>query len=299
MIPCVWYVSKTIRPWERTLIGDMASALRAREASVTLYADGGTKGMELDEVQSWSALTAFERAGRVLLSGRALWHLWGRAPSWWWLIRLRFRTVHTSLDEDPIWRGHPTRLLREQALEGESLLAPTFESHVSRSQSPLLKDEDEAPAIYLGPGSVTNALKSALKNPLTRFGDVPIINLTGAHISPTSARSGVLVAGAGPSEALRSAALTMQGLTVIALRGSKRSRAGADSLEALLGAEGYFPVHEDSEGAWQDALEEALSDQGRQRAISARHHVKERYSAGRCADSLIETYSEALEGRSR
>ena len=298
MIPCVWYVSRTVRPWERTLIGDMAFALRARGASLTLYADGGATDMELDGVQSWPALTALERAGRVLLSGRALWHLWGRAPSWWGLVRLRFRTIHTSLEEEPLWKGHPSRLLREQALEGESLLVPAFESHVSRSQRSQPEDENsEVPAVYLGPGGVTPALKNALRG----IGDIPIIDLSATHVSPTSARSGILIAGAGPSEALRSAVLTMQGLAVAALKMPKKgsARPGSDSLEALLGPEGYFPVPEDTEAAWGEALEAALSERGRQRAIAARHHVKEHYSADRCADSLIAAYSEALEGRAR
>ncbi|MBR1671509.1 MAG: hypothetical protein IJ702_01140 [Fretibacterium sp.] len=125
MIPCVWYVSRTVNPWEQTLIGSMAAALRARGAfPLSLYIDGGTGDVE-GEPCSWRALTGLERAGRIL-GRKALWHLWGSAPSWWGLIRLRFRTVHTSFDEKPSWRGYPSRLFPEPAREGEAVLIPTF-----------------------------------------------------------------------------------------------------------------------------------------------------------------------------
>ena len=123
MIPCVWYVSRKVSPWEQALIDSMAAALRTRGGDVSLYVDGGTA--ELGEACSWRSLTGLERAGRIL-EGGALWHLWGDAPSWWWLIRLRFRTVHTSFEEKPVWRGYPSRLFPEPAREGEAVLIPTF-----------------------------------------------------------------------------------------------------------------------------------------------------------------------------
>ncbi|MCR5346431.1 MAG: hypothetical protein K6E38_01525 [Fretibacterium sp.] len=123
MIPCVWYVSRTVNPWEQSLIDSMAASLRARGGNVSLYVDGGTA--ELGEACSWRALTGLERAGRILGRG-ALWHLWGKAPSWWWLIRLRFRAVHTSFDEKPAWAGYPSRLFPDSARNGESVIIPTF-----------------------------------------------------------------------------------------------------------------------------------------------------------------------------
>ncbi|MCR4819388.1 MAG: hypothetical protein K5841_10565 [Fretibacterium sp.] len=101
----------------------MAASLRARGGDVSLYVDGGTA--ELAEACSWRALTGLERAGRILGRG-GLWHLWGNAPSWWWLIRLRFRTVHTSFEEKTVWKGYPSRLFPELAREGETVLIPTF-----------------------------------------------------------------------------------------------------------------------------------------------------------------------------
>lgn len=130
MIPCVWYVSASVQPWEREVIGGMASALRARDVPLTLCSSGGLAAGG----ESWDGLTGLERAGRVLFSG-SLWHLWGRPPVWWGLIRLRARTIHTSFDEKPIWRGHPSRLFPAPTPWGEALLLPTFTSRLQAAQS--------------------------------------------------------------------------------------------------------------------------------------------------------------------
>ena len=96
MVPCIWYASKIAHPWERAMIGNMGAALRARGVGLFIYTDGGTMDFCLDGVLSWRALTLLERMRLILSSTGALWHLWGEAPRWWGLVRVRSRTVHTS-----------------------------------------------------------------------------------------------------------------------------------------------------------------------------------------------------------
>ena len=50
MIPCVWYVSKTVDVWRRALIGRMAESLRSRGISLFLYVDGSVAGIDAREV---------------------------------------------------------------------------------------------------------------------------------------------------------------------------------------------------------------------------------------------------------
>ena len=183
MIPCVWYVSGTALPLEKAVVANMASAFRARGGKVALYIDGGMGGVEPDGAYAWRALTGTERAGRILFPGGALWHLWGDAPLWWGLVRLRSRTAHTvfaeknptdkskskskipgKISDNISWKGYPSRLFPDTAREGEGVLVPAFDSRVS----------DNA--------------------------------LSGPH-----------VAGPGPFDALRAASMTMRGLVTVGL----------------------------------------------------------------------------------
>ncbi|MBQ7262579.1 MAG: hypothetical protein IJR14_02550 [Synergistaceae bacterium] len=279
MLPCIWYISKDARPWERSLIGDMALALRARGASVSLYVDGGTGDIPVEGVLSWRALTGVERMSRVLFSGRAVWHLWGEPPAWWRIIRLHARTAHTSFDEDPDWRGYPSCVFPRRPLDGEAQLVPTFAAKISQDD-----DGPTPPSIY-----VSETAPSALRK-LLDVVDVPVVDLAQAHLAPGPALRGAFIPGHGPSEALRAAAMTMRGLVASAPR--------SPHMDAILGAEGYLSAPEDTEDAWRKTIEEALSERGRQQAASGRHHLNVHCSSDRCADSLIELYRDVAEGRS-
>lgn len=277
MIPCVWYVSKTVDVWRRALIGRMAESLRSRGVPLSLYVDGSVAGIDARDVSAWSALTGLERASRILFSGRALWHLWGNAPAWWRIVRLRARAVHTSFDEKTSWCGYPSRLFPDRARDGESLILPAFDFRISG-----VDDEGPLPVVCLG-DAAGQGLEDALSG-----NEHPVVGADDLSPDAPTARSGVFIAGPQPFDALRAASLTMQGLVAAAIE--------SPHLNALLGSEGYVRAAEDTEEAWRLALEAALSERGRAVAVSARHFIKTRCSPERSADSLVALYSSALGG---
>lgn len=277
MIPCVWYVSKTVDVWRRALIGRMAESLRSRGVSLSLYVDGSVAGIDAREVSAWSALTGLERASRIAFSGRALWHLWGDAPAWWRIVRLRSRAVHTSFEEKTSWCGYPSRVFPDRTREGEALILPTFDFRISG-----VDEEGPLPVVCLG-GAASQGLKGALSGK-----ELTVLNADDLAPDALTARSGVFIAGPEGFDALRAAFLTMQGLVVAANE--------SPYLNALLGDEGYIRAAEDTESAWRRTLEAALSERGRAAAVSARHFIKARCSPERCADSMIALYSSALGG---
>lgn len=282
MVSCIWYISKIAHPWERAIIGNMAAAMKSRGAKLFVYSDGGTTDFCVDGVLSWKSLTGLERMRLILSSGDNLWHLWGEAPPWWSLVRVRSRTVHTSWRPSPSWRGHPSRLFAEQAGEGETVVKPTFESRLVRSEDSVDVSAQASCSVYVN--SASPVWSGALSD-LT----CPVVDLGAERFGATVAKSGCYLAKDGPSEALLAAVLTMQGLSVV----------GPDSsyLHSLLGEEGYFPVEEqDKEEAWREAIRQALSDRGRAVATSARYAIKTRYSSAECANSLETMYRAVMEG---
>lgn len=277
MIPCIWYVSKTVDAWQRALIGRMAESLRSRGVSLSLYVDGSVAGIDARDVSAWSALTGLERASRITFSGRALWHLWGDAPAWWWIVRLRSRAVHTSFKEKSSWCGYPSRIFPDQARNGEALLLPAFDFRISG-----VGEEGPLPVVCLG-GAASQSLKAALSG-----NEFSVLSADELSPDALTARSGVFIAGPQGFDALRAASLTMQGLVAAAIE--------SPYLNALLGNEGYIRAAEDTEEAWRLTLEAALSERGRAVAVSARHFIKARCSPERCADSLVSLYSSAMGG---
>ena len=283
MVPCIWYASKIAHPWERAMIGNMGAALRARGVGLSIYTDGGTTDFCLDGVLSWRALTLLERMRLILSSAGALWHLWGEAPRWWGFVRMRSRTVHTSWRPNPVWRGHPSRIFTEQADDGETVIKPTFESRLAQPGEGADGSSSRAPAVYVNLASAKPALVKAISDL-----NCPVLDLGTGRFGASSAKSGCLVSGDSPSEALLAAALTLQGLAVVGPSSSY--------LRSLLGDEGYLSVEGDEEGAWRDAIAQALSERGRALSTSARHVIKTRYSAAECALSLEAMYRAVLEG---
>jgi hypothetical protein len=282
MTDCIWYVSGFRRPWEAALLDGLAAALRAKGVlSPRLYVDGGTANFRVDGAMSWRSLTFFERLAAVLFRGK-LWHLWGEAPFWWGLIRLHARTVHTSLEDAPEWRGHPTRIFEGQARHGESLIVPLFEAKAAWAGEE--KGEDSASAVILA-AAPDAALREALDE-----SKMTGISMTEAVTDSTLQRGGILFAGAGASDALLAAYLTMQGVPVIAA-------AESIFLSAVLGRGGYIVPRAGDRQGWKTALGDAASEAGRASSASARRFLKEKYDAGESVKSVENLYRTVMGGK--
>lgn len=281
MEDCIWYVSDFYRPWEAAVVGSLAAALNAKGVPLQVYTEGGTGNLRTDDVQSWSSLTLFERLITVLFRGK-LWHLWGKAPCWWGIVRLRARTVHTTLDALPEWRGHPTRLFAEQIREGENLLKPTFEVKVAWAG----ESAEEIQSVLLLATEPSEPLQGALD----RFG-MAVIGLAGAGtiLNSSLEKGKILVVDDSPASALLAAYLSMQGLPAVTRKSSPT--------ENLLGKNGCIAVEDDTEEAWLRALEMARSDEGRTVAAGARCFLKENFTASASAEILIDLYRSVTRGK--
>lgn len=278
MTPCIWYVSDFRSPWEGLAIGNLAAAIRARGVPLRVFVEGGTANIRAEGVVSWNSLTLFERLLTVCFRGK-LWHLWGKPPLWWGIVRLRARTVQTSLDASVDWKGHPTRLLPEQVREGEYLIKPTFEVKVWTENG---AEEDAS--------TVLSTLEiGAAEDALTALG-LKSLSPSETNAESVLKKGGLLLAGDGPSDVLLAAFLSMQGLPVVAL--------STPVLQAVLGKGGYVPVAENTPESWKKAIETALSDEGRSVSASARRFMKENYTAADSAESLLKLYRSVSEGKS-
>ena len=275
-LSCVWYVSGFRQPWEADVIGNLAEALKARGVFLRVYVKGGTASLHVEEVMSWNSLTFFERMKAVFFGGK-LWHLWGDAPLWWGLVRLRARTVHTSLSAKPRWKGQPTRLFKAQASDGENRILPTFEPKAAWtadfSRSWLDDERDEALLIPAW-GKDAKTCKDIVETwdvLLTEAGDERF------------ARSKVIVVDGTPSNALYAAFMTMRGVPVVAQDSSL--------IREVLGPGGYVAAPEsDDKSEWKKALSTAASDAGRSISAAARRFLKENYGTSAAAESLESLY---------
>jgi hypothetical protein len=283
MTNCVWYVSGFRRPWEAAVVDGLAAASKAKGLSpLQVYVEGGTANFHVEGTMSWRSLTFFERLAAVLFRGK-LWHLWGKAPFWWGLVRFRARTVHTSLDDAPKWQGHPTRLFEGQARHGESLIAPTFGGKVAWAGKEKGEEASSLLILAAAPGA-------ALRGVMEESG-MTGIPLTEAVTDSTLQRGGLLFAGETPSDALLAAYLTVQGIPVTAA-------SETPFLSAVLGRGGYIVPRADDREGWRTALGEAVSEAGRAAAASARRFLKDRYEPAEAAKSL-ETLYRAVTGKFR
>lgn len=277
MRSCVWYVSSSVRPWEKFMIGSMASALKGTGVNVVLCSDGGTSGLDAaGEVISWSSLTLLERTGRIVMphAGK-LWHLWGDPPAWWGIVRSHSRTVHTSFADRPRWRGHPSRIFRAQAVNGETLISPTFSAAVSGAH---ITSDAHRKTVYTGMSGGIEEIKEAADE-----AGLPTADIGTLMPDRADTLSGVLVErDDSPLAAIRAAALTMRGLAVVSV--------SSPYMDELLGRDGYFRADD----GWGAAVRNALD--GGAAAAAARHFINVRMSADLCADSLRAMYSRA--GRS-
>jgi hypothetical protein len=295
---CVWYVSGFRRPWEAAVIDGLAAAAEANLSahpketgfsSLRVCVDGGTVNFRADGVMSWRSLTFFEKLALVLFKGK-LWHLWGDAPFWWGLVRLRARTAHTSLEDSPRWRGFPTRLFEEQARYGESPIVPTFESKTVWAKEDKCEESSSTIILATKPGA---ALGEALDE-LSAESGMTSVPLSGSETDATLRSGGILLAGKRASDALLAAYLTTRGIPVIA-----DASASTTLLSAVLGRGGYIVPRADDKESWKEALRDAASEEGRARAASARRFLKEHCSASDAAESLENLYRAVMRGRSR
>jgi hypothetical protein len=271
---CVWYVSSFRRPWEAAVIGSLAMALKTKKGGPPqVYVKGGTANFRVDGILSWDSLTFFERAVIVLFKGN-LWHLWGDAPFWWGWIRLRARTVHTLLGTRSKWKGHPTRFFAEQALEGESLIVPTFDVKIAWTNG---RDEEEASTLLLAAAPDKN-----LHETLTEAG-IEAFPLEASETEASLKRGKALFTDDHPSNLLLAAYLTMQGVPVVAY--------DTPLLKAVLGPGGYIAAPHDGDGSsWGKALGDVMSEAGRSASASARRFLKKNYGASDAVNSLEKLY---------
>ena len=283
----VWYVSGFKQPWEAYVIGNLAEALKARGVSLRVYAKGGTAHFHVEGVMSWNSLTFFERAKAVLFE-RKLWHLWGDAPLWWGLVRLRTRTAHTSLSTKVRWRGHPTRLFKGQANEGENRILPTCGQKAAWTDSEHL--DEPGPVLIPAWNEDARTRKDILEAWASILAEATdLVEATEERFTQTK----IFVVDGSPSGALQAALMTMRGVPVVAR--------DAPLIKEVLGPKGYVaaPANDkpESKSDWKSALLAAASDAGRSCSAAARHYLIENYGAAAAAESLENLYATIGRGK--
>jgi len=254
MHTCGWYISSNVSDVLAQVINDMANALRSHSRDIELkviYAND-------------KSISGFERIKNIFTK-KEIWHLFGRAPWWWRIVRLHSRTVHTRL-EGTNWGGYPSRFFTEGALNGEAVIFPVFDPLSSQS-------EDVDKAVFV-----------RSKNIKLPEGDYKIMDISEKILRP-EALSGIYIADeATPREAMRAGILTMRGLSIASPK--------SGWLDEILGPDGYFLIQDDED--LPRIIRQGLADRGRHMAMSARHFLKSRRSHERCTDSLITLYRKVI-----
>ena len=232
----------------------MGSALRSHSRDIELNVISGR------EFQHRPILSRV----REIFSKREIWHLFGKAPLWWRIVRMHSRTVHTQLEGDK-WGGWPSRFFAEGLKSGESVVLPVFD-----------------PLGTMSPESGKAVFFRDKKN--IPEGDYDILDISGKIVRP-EALSGIYIADAAtPREAMRAGILTMRGLCIASPKSAY--------IEEILGPDGYFMFRSDDE--LPRIIRLGLGERGRHTAISARHYLKSRRSHEKCTDTLITLYRKVI-----
>ena len=105
MHTCNWYISESVSDVLAQVIYHMAEALRTH-----------SKDIELKVINAKDkSISEFERT-KNFFSKKEIWHLFGKAPLWWKIVRMHSRTVHTLLEGNN-WAGYPSRFFTEGAIK--------------------------------------------------------------------------------------------------------------------------------------------------------------------------------------
>ena len=257
MHTCNWYISNSVSDVLAQVIYQMADSLRSHSKDIDLKVISAKD----------KSISDFERA-KNFFSKKEIWHLFGKAPFWWKIVRLHSRTVHTLLDGNKCgnWVGFPSRFFTEGALNGEAVIFPVFEPLSSQS-------EDLSKAVFI---------RDNRKIP---EGDYKIMDISEKILRP-EALSGIYIANdVTPREAMRAGILTMRGLSIASQK--------SGYLDEILGPDGYFLIQDDEENL-SEIIHKGLTERGRRMAIAARHFLKSRRSSQRCTDSLITLYRKVI-----
>ena len=257
MHTCGWYISDSVSDVLAQVINDMANALRSHSRDIDLKVISAKD----------KSISGIERAKNIFTK-KEIWHLFGSAPSWWRIVRLHSRTVHTLLESSE-WAGYPSRFFTEGALNGEAVVFPVFDSLISQS------------------GEVDKAVFIRSKKRKLPEGDYKVMDISEKILRP-EALSGLYIADeAAPREAMRAGILTMRGLSVASPK--------SGWLDEILGPDGYFLIEdEDNDENLTRIIRQGLGERGRLMAMSARHFLKSRRSHERCTDSLITLYRKVI-----
>ena len=102
MHTCNWFISSSVNGVLEQVIQDMAAALRSHSKDIDLNV------ISAREFQH----KPFTSLIKAICTKREIWHLFGKAPAWWRIVRLHSRTVHTQLEGD-IWGGWPSRFFAD------------------------------------------------------------------------------------------------------------------------------------------------------------------------------------------
>ncbi len=255
MHTCGWYISSNVSDVLAQVINDMANALRSHSRDIDL------KVISAND----KSISGIERIKNIFTK-KEIWHLFGRAPWWWRIVRLHSRTVHTRL-EGTDWGGYPSRFFTEGALSGEAVIFPVFDPLSGQS-------DDVEKAVFV------RSDKRKLPE-----GDYKVMDISEKILRP-EALSGLYIADeATPREAMRAGILTMRGLSIASPK--------SGWLDEILGPDGYFLIQDEKEDLPR-IIRQGLADKGRHMAMAARHFLKSRRSHERCTDSLISLYRKVI-----